>query len=97
MNIGIIGCGNISPVYFNAHKLYNNFKVTACADIDENVAKKSAIDFNVSFQTVDDILSNSDIDIILNLTIPSAHKEIIIKTLKHFLISREKIRKRQKP
>ena len=27
MNIGIIGCGNISSVYFNAHHLYNNFKV----------------------------------------------------------------------
>jgi len=81
MNIGIIGCGNISSVYFNAHKLYNNFKVIACADIDETVAKKSASEFDVSFQTVDQILSNPDIDIILNLTIPSAHKEIIIKTL----------------
>ena len=81
MNIGIIGCGNISSVYFNAHKLYNNFKVIACADIDEAVAKKSASEFDVSFQTVDQILSNPDIDIILNLTIPSAHKEIIIKTL----------------
>jgi predicted dehydrogenase len=81
MNIGIIGCGNISPVYFNAHKLYNNFKVTACADIDEIVAKKSANEFNVSFQTIDEIISNPNIDIILNLTIPSAHKEVIIKTL----------------
>ena len=83
MNIGIIGCGNISPVYFNAHLLYNNFKVVACADIDENVAKKSASEFNVSFQTLDEILSNPNIDIILNLTIPSAHKEIILKTLNH--------------
>ena len=81
MNIGIIGCGNISPVYFNAHKLYNNFKVTACADINESVAKKSADEFNVNFQTIEDILANPKIDIILNLTIPSAHKEIIIKTL----------------
>ena len=81
MNIGIIGCGNISPVYFNAHKLYNNFKVTACADINETAAKKSASEFNVSFQTIDEILTNPNIDIILNLTIPTAHKEIIIKTL----------------
>lgn len=81
MNIGIIGCGNISSVYFNAHLLYNNFKVIACADINEDVAKKSASVFNIAFQTVDEILSNPNIDIILNLTIPSAHKEIIIKTL----------------
>ena len=81
MNIGIIGCGNISSVYFNAHKFYNNFKVIACADIDESAAKKSASEFGVAFQSVDELLSNFDIDIILNLTIPSAHKEIIIKTL----------------
>ena len=81
MNIGIIGCGNISPVYFNAHKHFNNFRVIACADINEIVAKNSANEFNVIFQTIDEILSNTNIDIILNLTIPSAHKEIIIKTL----------------
>ena len=81
MNIGIIGCGNISSVYFNAHQLYNNFKVIACADIDESAAKKSASEFGVAFQSVDELLSNPDIEIILNLTIPSAHKEIIIKTL----------------
>ena len=81
MNIGIIGCGNISSTYFNSHKLYNNFKVTACADINHDIAKKSAEDFGVIAQTVDEILLNPDIDIILNLTIPSAHKEISIKTL----------------
>ena len=83
MNIGIIGCGNISPVYFNAHKLYNNFKVTACADINESIAKKSADKFNVNFQTIEDILNNPNIDIILNLTIPSAHKEITVKALNY--------------
>ena len=81
MNVGINGCGNISATYFNAYKLYNNFKVIACADINEDVAKKSAKEFNVVFQTVGDLLTNSKIDIILNLTIPSAHKEIILKTL----------------
>ena len=62
MNIGIIGCGNISPVYFNAHKLYNNFKVTTCADINESAAKKSADEFNVNFQTIEDILANPKIE-----------------------------------
>ena len=81
MNVGIIGCGNISPTYFNSHKLFKNFKVIACSDINKEIAKKSASEFNVTFQSVNDLLANSDIDIILNLTIPSAHKEVIIKTL----------------
>jgi predicted dehydrogenase len=81
MKIGIIGCGNISSTYFNSHKLYNNFKVTACADINHDIAKKNAVKFNVKLQSVDEILLNPDIDIILNLTTPSAHKEIIMRTL----------------
>ena len=81
MNIGIVGCGNISATYFNSHKLYNNFKVIACADINEDIARKSASEFNVTFKTVNDLMADSNIDIILNLTIPSAHKDIIIRTL----------------
>jgi predicted dehydrogenase len=81
MNVGIIGCGNIAPAYFNSHKLYNNFKVTACADIVHEVAKKSAEEHNVKAQTVDEILLNDDISLIINLTVPSAHKEIIMRSL----------------
>ena len=54
MHIGIIGCGNISPTYFNSHKLYNNFKVIACADIDHEVAIKSASEYGVIPQNVDE-------------------------------------------
>ena len=81
MNVGIIGCGNIAPVYFNTHKFYNNFKVTACADIIHEVAKKSAEEHNVKAQTVDEILLNDDISLIINLTVPSSHKEIIMRSL----------------
>jgi len=81
MRVGIIGCGNISETYFNCQKIYNNFKIIACADIDNDVAKKSAEKFNVKAQSIDDLLANSQIDLIINLTIPSAHKEVIINSL----------------
>ncbi len=81
MKVGIIGCGNISETYFNCQKIFNNFEITACADINTEYASKSAEHFNVKAQSVNDILSNKDIDLIINLTIPSAHKEIIIKSL----------------
>ncbi len=82
MKVGIIGCGNISETYFNCQKIFNNFEIAACADINTEYAIKCAEQFNVKAQSVDDILSNKDIDLIINLTIPSAHKEIIIKSLK---------------
>ena len=35
MNIGIVGCGNISETYFECQKIFNNFKIVACADINK--------------------------------------------------------------
>ena len=82
MKVGIIGCGNISETYFNCQKIFNNFEIISCADINTEFANESAEKFNIKAQSVDDILSNKDIDLIINLTIPSAHKEIIINSLK---------------
>ena len=82
MKVGIIGCGNISETYFKCQKIFNNFEIIACADINTEFANESAEKFNIKAQSVDDILSNKDIDLIINLTIPSAHKEIIINSLK---------------
>ena len=81
MRVGIIGCGNISETYFECQNLFNNFNVIACADINIEAAKNSAEKYNVKAFSVDDILANDDIDVIINLTIPSAHKEIIMKSL----------------
>ena len=80
MNVGIIGCGNISETYFECKNLFNNFNIIACADINIEAAKISAEKYNVKVFSVDDILANEDIDLIINLTIPAAHKEIIIKS-----------------
>ena len=81
MRVGIIGCGNISETYFNCQNIYNNFTVISCADLNIDIAKKSAEKFNVKAESVEDLLSNTDIDLIINLTIPSAHKEVIINSL----------------
>ena len=81
MKVGIIGCGNISETYFNCQKIFNNFEIIACADLNNEFATKSAEQFNVKALSVDDILSNKEIGLIINLTIPSAHKEIIVKSL----------------
>ena len=81
MHVGIIGCGNISETYFECQNLFNNFNVVACADINIEAAKNSAEKYNVKAFSVDDILANDDIDLIINLTIPAAHKEIIVKSL----------------
>jgi len=55
MKVGIIGCGNISETYFNCQKIFNNFEIIACADINTEFANESAEKFNIKAQSVDDI------------------------------------------
>ena len=39
MKIGVVGCGNISDIYFkNLTSVFNNTEVLACADLDEQKA-----------------------------------------------------------
>ena len=48
MNVGIIGCGNISETYFECKNLFNNFNIIACADINIEAAKISEEKYNVN-------------------------------------------------
>ena len=81
MKIGLVGCGNISETYFNCQKIFDNFKITTCTDINQEAADKSAKEHNVKVQTDDELMANKEIDLILNLTPPSSHKDIIVKSL----------------
>ena len=79
--VGIIGCGNIAETYFRSQNYFKNIKIISCADINEEAAKKCANQFSIQSMLVEDILANDEIDIILNLTPPQIHYEVIKKTL----------------
>ena len=73
LGIGIIGCGNISSAYLRLAPLFKGLQVRAVADLNMETAQARAAEFNVAAQSVDDLLANPDLDIIINLTIPDAH------------------------
>ena len=75
-NIGLIGCGNIAETYFRSQDYFNNIKFIACADKSPEAAIKCAEQYKIKSLSVDEILKDKDIDIILNLTIPQAHFEV---------------------
>jgi len=75
-NIGLIGCGNIAETYFRAQDYFNNIKFVACADKFPEVSKNCADQYNIKSLTVDEIIHDTNVDVILNLTIPQAHFEI---------------------
>ncbi|TMV90656.1 Gfo/Idh/MocA family oxidoreductase [Thioclava sp. BHET1] len=73
LGIGIIGCGNISTTYFDFAPLFRGIKVVACADLDLAAAQARATQYGVEAQSVEALLDNPSVDLIINLTIPGAH------------------------
>jgi predicted dehydrogenase len=80
-NIGLIGCGNIAETYFKSQDYFNNINFVACADINQESSDECAKKNNILSMSVDDLLNHSEIDVILNLTIPQAHFEVSEKAL----------------
>jgi len=74
--IGIIGCGVISEIYLKNLTSWPDVEVVAVADMLYERAEQRAKEFNVGANTVEQLLANPDVDVILNLTIPAAHAEV---------------------
>ena len=81
LKVGLIGCGHIAETYFRSQKYFNNIEIISCADINAEASKKCSQEYDIQAKEVDDLLADKTIDIILNLTTPQAHYEIIKKTL----------------
>lgn len=73
LGIGIIGCGNISTTYLRLAPVFRGLQVRAVADVNMAAAEARAAEYGVRAQSVEDLLANPDIDVVINLTIPEAH------------------------
>lgn len=81
-SIGIIGCGNISTAYLKATRLFDNIQVVACSDIEMERARKQAELYDVPKAcTVEELLADPEVEIVINLTIPNAHAEIALQAI----------------
>jgi predicted dehydrogenase len=91
VTIGIIGCGNISEAYFKGCKRYEILALAACADLDSARARAKAEQHGVRACTVDELLADPAIEIVINLTIPAAHAAInerIMRAGKHAYVEK---------
>ena len=70
LRVGVIGCGNISDIYLKNSAFFKNVKYVACADIKDDAAEKQANQYGLRQDSVKGLLTASDIDIVLNLTVP---------------------------
>ncbi|RJE78963.1 Gfo/Idh/MocA family protein [Paracoccus sp. JM45] len=86
LGVGIIGCGNISTAYLTLAPMFKGYTILAVADINMANAQARGDEFGVRAHTVDDMLAAPDIDLIINLTIPSVHVDVsraILQAGKH--------------
>jgi predicted dehydrogenase len=81
LGVGIIGAGNISSQYLKAMKAFGVLDIRAIADMRPEVASKKAAEFGVKTKSVDDLLADPSVDIIVNLTIPRAHVEVGLRAV----------------
>jgi predicted dehydrogenase len=82
VGVGIIGCGNISSIYLKNCQSFGSMKVVACADIDLERARVRAQEFNVPKAcSVEELLSDPDVQIVVNLTVPTSHAQVSIAAL----------------
>lgn len=84
--VGIIGCGSISDAYLKGGARSDLVMVKAVSDLNAEAAKAKATAYDVEAMSVDRLLADEEIDIVINLTVPLAHAEVshaIIAAGKH--------------
>lgn len=79
--IGVIGCGVISAAYLKAARHFPILDIRALADARPEAAKARASEFGLEARSVEALLADPRIEIVLNLTVPKAHVEVGLRAL----------------
>ncbi|MCX7869466.1 MAG: Gfo/Idh/MocA family oxidoreductase, partial [Terrimicrobiaceae bacterium] len=78
VRVGIAGCGNIGESYGRQLSSYPEIALHAVTDLDPSRARAFERQFGPrAYPSLDGLLADSDVELIVNLTIHSAHYEVI--------------------
>jgi predicted dehydrogenase len=82
VSVGVIGCGAISGAYLGMARNFPLVEISAVADLDMDRAKGAAEKFGIPrVLTVDQLINEKGIQIVLNLTVPKAHVPVAIRAI----------------
>ena len=79
--IGIIGCGNISDAYLTGAGRSKLVRVKSVADLRPEAAAAQAKKYGVQAVSIDALLGDAEVEIIINLTVPLAHAAVSRKII----------------
>ncbi len=84
VRVGVVGCGMISTIYLkNMTTVFGGIlEVVSCADIVDGRALEAAGKCQgVRAVSVDELIDDDSIELVVNLTIPKAHAEIAMRAI----------------
>ncbi len=82
VNVGLVGCGNISSIYLQNCTRFPSLRVLACADLVLERAQAQAAKYGVPKACgVEELLDDPEIELVINLTVPQAHATIGLAAL----------------
>lgn len=82
LNIAIIGCGNIAGAYAKTLKPYSHIKLLGATDIDLQRAQAYVAEHGGRvYASLDEVLADPEVELVINLTIHHAHYEVIKQCL----------------
>ncbi len=82
LNVGIVGCGAISAQYLATFRRLSTVRLVAVADLDTARAQAVAGSCDgVRALSVDALLADPAVHLVLNLTVPAAHAEVALKAI----------------
>ena len=83
VKVGVVGCGTISGIYLaNLTKKFDNVEVAAVADLLPERAREKAAEHGIPRAcSVEELLSDPGIEVVLNLTVPLSHAEVTLQAI----------------
>lgn len=81
--VGIIGCGNVAPAYARNAARFGSWELAGTADLIQSRADALASAHpGCRALPTSELLASDEIDVVLNLTPPSAHAEVTLQALR---------------
>jgi len=81
LKVGVVGCGNIANAYFENARRMPAIQMYSCSDLDTAKAEAKAAEHGVKCQTVDELLADPAVDMVLNITNPAGHASVSMAAL----------------
>ncbi len=82
LGVVIVGCGNISAAYAREILTYPHIKFLGAQDLDLSRSEALVKEYGGKvYPTLEDVLADQQVEVVVNLTIHHAHVEVITKCL----------------